>query len=163
MPKWYSFTRAFTGVNFRPNFDKRSGVMMPGSRKLSKVGEGGEGGSRIKGFFFFFFFLGGGRGWKWGGPDPKYQTLVCAWLLYWRFSKWKKKCIGETHSQVNIPRQSRTFWLPWLYALHHEKIFFAHVKMTQMLISTFISTFITDNTSVSYTPLNPTFIYLTSA
>ena len=31
--------------------------MMPGSRKLSKVGEGG-GGSRIKGFFFFF--LGGG-------------------------------------------------------------------------------------------------------
>ena len=47
--------------------------MMPGSRKLSKVGEGvcvcvcvcvcvggGGGGSRIKGFFFFFFFLGGG-------------------------------------------------------------------------------------------------------
>ena len=35
--------------------------MMPGSRKLSKVGEGGGrgGGSRIKGFFFFFW--GGGR------------------------------------------------------------------------------------------------------
>ena len=32
--------------------------MMPGSRKLSKVGEGG-GGSRIKGFFFFW---GGGGG-----------------------------------------------------------------------------------------------------
>ena len=31
--------------------------MMPGSRKLSKVGEGGGGWSRIKGFFF-----GGGGG-----------------------------------------------------------------------------------------------------
>ena len=50
-----------------------------------------------------------------------------------------------------------------LYALHHEKNVFTHVTMTQMLISTFISTFITDNTSVSYTPLYPTFIYLTSA
>ena len=36
-----------------------------------------------------------------------------------------------------------------LYALHHEKNVFAHVTMTQMLISTFISTFITDNTSES--------------
>ena len=38
-----SFTRAFTGVNFRPYIDKRSGVMIPGSRKLPKVGGGGCG------------------------------------------------------------------------------------------------------------------------
>ena len=37
-----SFTRAFKGVNFRPNFNKRSGVIMPGSRKFSKAGAGGS-------------------------------------------------------------------------------------------------------------------------
>ena len=42
---------------------KRSGVMMPGSRKLSKVGEGGGGVSRITESRDFFFFWGG-RGWN---------------------------------------------------------------------------------------------------
>ena len=40
--------------------------MMPGSRKLSKVGEGGGGGGgggvQNQGFFLFFFFGGGGGG-----------------------------------------------------------------------------------------------------
>ena len=33
--------------------------MMPGSRKLSKVGEGGRGGPESRDFFFFFFGGGG--------------------------------------------------------------------------------------------------------
>ena len=91
-----------------------------------------------------FFFVGGGGGGGGGGgiegvrtPSPK------PWFVHGNYTE--------------------DFQNERLYALHHEKIFFAHVKMTQMLISTFISTFITDNTSVSYTPLYPTFIYLTSA
>ena len=61
----YSFTRAFTGVNFRPNFDKRSGVMMPGSR-----GGGGGGGPESRDFFFFWGGGGGIEGVRTPSPKP---------------------------------------------------------------------------------------------
>ena len=80
-----SFTRAFTGVNFRPNFDKRSGVMMPGSRKLSKVGaEGGgpppdQGRSRFQGFIF--------KGWGGGGIEGVRTPSPKPWSVHGNYTK----------------------------------------------------------------------------
>ena len=109
--------------------------MMPGSRKLSKVGGGGPPQDQGRSIFKGFFWGGGGGGGIEGvrTPSPK------PWFVHGNYTE--------------------DFQNERLYALQHENFFFAHVKMTQMLISTFISTFITDNTSVSYTPLYPTFIY----
>ena len=101
MPKILGyFTRAFTGVNFRPNFDKRSGVMMPGSRKLSKVG-GGDPPSRpgkvqIQGIsFFFFFFFGGGEGVELRGSGPQVPNPGLCMVIMLKIFKMKDcmRCI----------------------------------------------------------------------
>ena len=62
--------------------------MMPGSRKLSKVGEGG-GGSRIKGFFFFFF--GGGEGLELRGSGPQVPNPGLCMVIILKIFKMKEK------------------------------------------------------------------------
>ena len=52
---------------------------MPGSRKLSKVGEGGGGGSRIKGFFF-----GGGGG---VGIDGVRTPSTKPWFVHGNYTE----------------------------------------------------------------------------
>ena len=64
--------------------------MMPGSRKLSKVGEGG--GSRIKGFFFFFFFWGGGgEGLELMGSGPQVPNPGLCMVIILKIFKMKEK------------------------------------------------------------------------
>ena len=64
--------------------------MMPGSRKLSKVGEGGGGGgSRIKGFFFFFG--GGGEGLELRGSGPQVPNPGLCMVIILKIFKMKEK------------------------------------------------------------------------
>ena len=63
--------------------------MMPGSRKLSKVGEGGGGGSRIKGIFFFF--LGGGEGLELMGSRLQVPNPGLCMVIILKIFKMKEK------------------------------------------------------------------------
>ena len=53
--------------------------MMPGSRKLSKVGGGG---SRIKGFFLFFFY-----GWGGVGIDGVRTPSTKPWFVHGNYTE----------------------------------------------------------------------------
>ena len=88
--------------------------MMPGSRKLSKVGAGGGGGgggvhlqTRVGPDSRDFFFKGGGEGGIEGvrTPSPK------PWFVHGNYTEDFQN-ERKMRSQVNMPRQSRTFWLP---------------------------------------------------
>ena len=66
--------------------------MMPGSRKLSKVGEGG--GSRIKGFFFLG---GGGEGLELRGSGPQVPNPGLCMVIILKIFKMKEKNALERH------------------------------------------------------------------
>ena len=78
---------------YRPNFDKRSGVMMPGSRKLSKVGGGGGGGfhlqTRVGPDSRDFFSLRGGVELRGSGPPVPNPGLCMVIIL--KIFKMKEK------------------------------------------------------------------------
>ena len=84
--------------------------MMPGSRKLSKVGRGGggppqdQGRSRFKGFLFYWG--GGGRGGGGGGIEGVRTPSPKPWFVHGNYTE--------------------DFQNERLYALHHEK-FFLHM------------------------------------
>ena len=69
--------------------------MMPGSRKLSKVGEGGGGVSRItesRDFFFFFFWGGGGgEGLELRGSGPQVPNPGLCMVIILKIFKMKEK------------------------------------------------------------------------
>ena len=64
--------------------------MMPGSRKLSKVGEGGGGGVQNQGIFFFFF-LGGGEGLELMGSGPQVPNPGLCMVIILKIFKMKEK------------------------------------------------------------------------
>ena len=70
--------------------------MMPGSRKLSKVGEGGGGvqNHRIKGFFFFW---GGGEGLELRGSGPQVPNPGLCMVIILKIFKMKEKNALERH------------------------------------------------------------------
>ena len=68
--------------------------MMPGSRKLSKVGEGGGGPeSQNQGIFFFFFFFwgGGGEGLELRGSGPQVPNPGLCMVIILKIFKMKEK------------------------------------------------------------------------
>ena len=61
--------------------------MMPGPRKLSKVGEGG-GGVQNQGISFFLFFFGGGGG---RGSGPQVPNPGLCMVIILKIFKMKEK------------------------------------------------------------------------
>ena len=62
--------------------------MMPGSRKLSKVGEGGGG---VQNQGIFFFFLGGGEGLELRGSGPQVPNPGLCMVIILKIFKMKEK------------------------------------------------------------------------
>ena len=72
--------------------------MMPGSRKLSKVGAGRGGvhlqtraGPDSRDFFFFFFFWGGGEGVELRGSGPPVPNPGLCMVIILKIFKMKEK------------------------------------------------------------------------
>ena len=62
---------------------------MPGSRKLSKVGEGG--GVQNQGIFFFFWGGGGGEGLELMGSGPQLPNPGLCMVIILKIFKMKEK------------------------------------------------------------------------